>query len=42
MGGPDADLEPEESARGLLRVIDGLTPTDTGHFLSYDGTEVPW
>jgi NAD(P)-dependent dehydrogenase (short-subunit alcohol dehydrogenase family) len=42
MGGPDADLEPEESARGLLRVIDGLTPIDTGRFLSYDGAEVPW
>jgi NAD(P)-dependent dehydrogenase (short-subunit alcohol dehydrogenase family) len=42
MGGPDADLEPEESARGLLRVIDGLTAADTGRFLRYDGTEVPW
>jgi NAD(P)-dependent dehydrogenase (short-subunit alcohol dehydrogenase family) len=42
MGGPDADLEPEESVRGLLRVIDGLTPADTGRFLRYDGTEVPW
>jgi NAD(P)-dependent dehydrogenase (short-subunit alcohol dehydrogenase family) len=42
MGGPHADLEPEESARGLLRVIDGLTPRDRGRFLRYDGSEVPW
>src|SRR5579875_144942 len=42
MGGPDAQLEPEESARGLLAVIDGLTPDDTGRFLRYDGSEAPW
>lgn len=42
MGGPGAQLAPEESARGLLRVIDGLTPEDTGRFLRYDGSEVPW
>ncbi len=42
MGGPDAHLEPEESAQGLLAVIDGLTPQDAGRFLRYDGSEVPW
>jgi len=42
MGGAGADLEPEESARGLLNVIDGLTPEDAGRFLRYDGAEVPW
>jgi NAD(P)-dependent dehydrogenase (short-subunit alcohol dehydrogenase family) len=42
MGGLDADLEPEQSVRGLLRVIDGLTAADTARFLRYDGTEVPW
>jgi len=42
MGGADADLAPEESARGLLRVIDGLTPDDAGRFLRYDGSEAPW
>jgi len=42
MGGAGATLEPEESARGLLAVIDGLTPEDAGRFLRYDGSEVPW
>jgi len=42
MGGPNAHLEPEESARGLLAVIDGLTLQDAGRFLRYDGSEVPW
>jgi NAD(P)-dependent dehydrogenase (short-subunit alcohol dehydrogenase family) len=42
MGGPNARLEPAESARGLLSVIDGLTPADSGRFLSYDGSELPW
>ena len=42
MGGADADLEPEESARGLLRVIDGLTLNDAGRFLRFDGSTTPW
>ena len=42
MGGPNATLEPEESARGLLAVIDGLTIGDSGRFLRYDGSETPW
>ncbi len=42
MGGAGAALEPEESVRGLLSVIDGLTPKDAGRFLRYDGSEVPW
>ncbi len=42
MGGAGATLEPEKSARGLLGVIDGLTPEDAGRFLRYDGSEVPW
>ncbi|MDQ2831708.1 MAG: SDR family NAD(P)-dependent oxidoreductase [Chloroflexota bacterium] len=42
MGGPNAHLEPEESAQGLLTVIDGLSLQDAGRFLRYDGSEVPW
>ena len=42
MGGPNASLEPAESASGLLAVIDGLTPGDSGRFLRYDGSEVAW
>ncbi len=31
-----------EAAENLLRVIDGLTPAQTGHFFDWSGTEVPW
>jgi NAD(P)-dependent dehydrogenase (short-subunit alcohol dehydrogenase family) len=33
---------PEESAENLLAVLDGLTPSDTGQFYSWDGTRLPW
>lgn len=42
MGGPSADLAPEESARGLKDVIDGLSVATTGHFWNYDGSFLPW
>jgi NAD(P)-dependent dehydrogenase (short-subunit alcohol dehydrogenase family) len=42
LGGPDAPLEPPESAHGILRVIDGLTLDDTGQFFHYQGGQVPW
>lgn len=42
MGGPGADLQPPESVAGMRKVIAGLTLAESGHFLSYDGSEVPW
>ena len=42
MGGAGADISAETSAAGLRRVIDGLTPEDSGRFLNYDGEEIPW
>ena len=33
---------PEAAARDLLHVIDGLAPSDTGSFRSYDGGALPW
>jgi NAD(P)-dependent dehydrogenase (short-subunit alcohol dehydrogenase family) len=42
MGGPRADLAPEESVAGLRAVIDGLTLQSSGHFLGWDGSEIPW
>ncbi|TPX35901.1 hypothetical protein SmJEL517_g01828 [Synchytrium microbalum] len=32
----------EVSATSLLKVIDGLTKADSGKFVSYDGTTLPW
>lgn len=32
----------DEAAGNLLRVIDGLTPAETGRFFDWAGKEVPW
>jgi len=42
MGGPSAAIDAVESVTGLKRVIDGLTPADTGKFYNHDGTTIPW
>jgi len=42
MGGPNADLNPEESVRAIRRTLDHLRPDDSGKFLNFDGTELPW
>ena len=42
MGGPGAPLEPPESVQGMLNVIDGLTPAQSGSFLDHTGVAVPW
>ncbi len=42
MGGPEAPVSPEESVTGLKGVLDKVTLADTGKFLNYDGTEIPW
>jgi NAD(P)-dependent dehydrogenase (short-subunit alcohol dehydrogenase family) len=42
MTGGQGALEPEDSARGLLRRIDELRLETTGRFLHQDGTGLPW
>ena len=42
MGGPNAHLQPEDSIRQQLQVIDSLTMDDTGSFKDYNGGELPW
>jgi NAD(P)-dependent dehydrogenase (short-subunit alcohol dehydrogenase family) len=42
MGGQAATLTIEQSVPAMVKVIDGLTPADTGRFINYDGTELPW
>jgi len=42
MGGESAPLAPEASVAGLRKVIQGLKRGDSGRFLAYDGTEIPW
>ena len=42
MGGSGAPVTPEESISGMLGVIDGLTPEDSGEHIDFTGARVPW
>jgi NAD(P)-dependent dehydrogenase (short-subunit alcohol dehydrogenase family) len=42
MGGAGAPTEVSDSAAGLIRVIDGLKPEDSGKCISFLGENVPW
>ena len=42
MGGPGADISPEESVAGIRRVLNDLTVADSGRFMAYDGSEMPY
>lgn len=42
MGGDGAQIAATASVAGLLRVIDGLTPDDSGRFLDWQGQPQPW
>jgi NAD(P)-dependent dehydrogenase (short-subunit alcohol dehydrogenase family) len=42
MGGASAPLKPAESIAGVRKVIDRLRLEDSGKFLRYDGSEMPW
>lgn len=42
MGGDKATVAPDDSAAGLLQVIDAATPTQSGSFLDWQGKALPW
>jgi NAD(P)-dependent dehydrogenase (short-subunit alcohol dehydrogenase family) len=42
MGGTGAPLSPQTSVAGLRKVVERLKPADSGRFLSYDGSNIPW
>ena len=42
MGGAGAQVTPAQSVAGLLAVIDGVTPADSGRFLDYTGGAMAW
>lgn len=42
MGGENATYSTEESASGMIMVIQGLTTGDNGRFLDLKGEELPW
>lgn len=39
---PDLLYTPTRTASRLLGVIDGIDKTDSGRFLNWDGSEIPW
>ena len=39
---PDKLFTPQKTAGLLIDVIAGLTPEQSGQFLAYDGTSIPW
>ena len=42
MGGAEADLEIPASVSSMVGLLDRLRPEDSGKFLNYDGSELPW
>jgi NAD(P)-dependent dehydrogenase (short-subunit alcohol dehydrogenase family) len=42
MGGPAAPLDPPESVKGMLAVVAGLTPADSGRYLDHTGEDLPF
>lgn len=42
MGGNNAPLDVDSSIQGIFETISKLREGDTGKFLQYDGSELPW
>ncbi|GAC1558166.1 MAG: hypothetical protein NVS3B17_07690 [Vulcanimicrobiaceae bacterium] len=42
MGGDEATLTLAQSADGIVAVIDGLDLSQSGTYLAYDGSSLPW
>ena len=42
MGGPNALIDAETSIKGLRKVVENLSPENSGQFYNYDGSLIPW
>jgi len=42
MGGINAAISTEESAKGIINSIENLTPNQSGTFFDYKGDQIPW
>jgi NAD(P)-dependent dehydrogenase (short-subunit alcohol dehydrogenase family) len=42
MGGPNAEISVAECCSGLKRVLQSAGRAQSGQFLEYDGSEIPW
>ncbi|HEY0011948.1 MAG TPA: short-chain dehydrogenase, partial [Allosphingosinicella sp.] len=42
MGGPNAQVAPPESVAGMRRLLEELTPEQSGAFVDFRGDPIPW
>jgi NAD(P)-dependent dehydrogenase (short-subunit alcohol dehydrogenase family) len=42
MGGAEAPVQPEESARGIWKLVENLDRKSSGRFFDFQGRELPW
>lgn len=42
MGGPNGLIDKNTSVSGMIKVIDGLERSESGCFLDYTGSDIPW
>lgn len=42
MGGDSAPYSPEESVAGMRRLVEGFALSQSGRFLKFDGSAMPW
>lgn len=42
MGGPGGKISVDECVEGQQRILDKLTPAQSGKFFNFDGRELPW
>jgi NAD(P)-dependent dehydrogenase (short-subunit alcohol dehydrogenase family) len=42
MGGPSAPLTPPHAVGSMIKVISALSLADSGRYINYDGSEIPW
>ncbi len=42
MGGPNALIDTETSAKGLVTVIESSNTEVSGHFFNFDSSEIDW
>jgi hypothetical protein len=42
MGGRAAPLDPRDTVRGMIALLEKVGPDDSGTFIGWDGTPRPW
>ena len=42
MGGPNAEISTDQSVSGLKSILQSAGPAQSGKFIEYDGSSIPW